>query len=102
MTLSAATRLTRTSRVEVKAIDDRGVVVDMQTGRCWELNPVGFAVWLRLAEGKSLEEVSDIVASLYRIEIEASVRDVSEFARVLVDAGLLEPSSSTPAVSPNQ
>jgi Coenzyme PQQ synthesis protein D (PqqD) len=102
MTLSAATRLTRTSRVEVKTIDDRGVVVDLQTGRCWELNQVGYAIWQRLAEGRSLEEVSSTVASLHDIEIEKAMRDVTAFVGVLVDAGLLEPSSPIPPVPSDQ
>jgi Coenzyme PQQ synthesis protein D (PqqD) len=96
VTLSTATRLAPTSRVEVKALDDRGVIVDMHSGRCWELNPVGFRIWQHLADGRSLEEVSQIIASQYGIETEVSVRDVTDLARSLVDAGLLAPASVTP------
>ena len=87
--ISNDTRFTPASAATVKALDDRGVVVDMRSGKCWELNPVGFAIWTLVAGGASAADASAAIAARYAVAPGTSQTDVFAFLGSLVDAGLL-------------
>lgn len=82
------------SDAAVRPLDDRGVVIDMKSGRCWELNRVGFAIWRLVSEGKSVGETIDAVTARYGVSPGTSRNDVLSFLDSLVNAGLLEPQTS--------
>jgi hypothetical protein len=88
--ISAASRLTPTADAEVKQLNDCGVIVDTRTGKCWELNAVGFAIWQQVAAGKSVGETAEAVAARYSIAIGTSANDVLTFVQSLAREGLLE------------
>jgi hypothetical protein len=88
--LSTAARLTPGPDAQVKALDSGGVLVDTRTGKCWELNAVGFAIWQQIAGGKTLAETAEAVAARYSISTATSMSDVLAFAQSLLREGLLE------------
>jgi hypothetical protein len=86
-------RLHPSTDATVKPIDDRGVIVDMRTGRCWELNRVGFAIWQLVVTGKSPDEAAEAIATRFDVESGTSKRDVLAFVQSLADEGLLQQGS---------
>lgn len=95
VTLSTAARLTPGPDAQVKPLNDCGVIVDTRTGKCWELNAVGFAIWQHIAAGKTLAETAEALASRYSISAATSSDDVLAFARSLLREGLLQLSAGT-------
>jgi hypothetical protein len=87
--ISRETRFTPASEATVKPMDDHGVIVDMRTGKCWDLNQVGFAIWTLAAEGKSVADTIAAISTRYAVSSETSETDVFAFLRTLVNAGLL-------------
>ena len=92
VTISVDTCFRPAPEATVKSLEDRGVIVDMRTGRCWELNAVGFAMWTLAAEGRSVAETIAAISARYGVSPGTSENDVSAFLQSLVDAGLLNPS----------
>ena len=90
MPISTESCLTPTADAQVKPLDDCGVIVDTRTGKCWELNAVGFAIWQLIAAGQSIGETVKALASRYSISIAASTNDVTTFVQALMREGLLE------------
>ena len=77
-----------TTNVEVRALDDRGVIVDTRSGKCWELNAVGFAIWQQIAAGRSVGETVDAVGAGYAVPADTLRADVVSFVRSLLNEGL--------------
>lgn len=90
MNIAADSHLRTAADAQIKSLDDRGVIVDTRTGKCWELNAVGFAIWQYIAAGKSIGETAEALAARHSISIGKSTEDVMSFVRSLVGEGLLE------------
>lgn len=88
MEVSNDSRLRPTANVEVRALDDRGVIVDTRTGKCWELNAVAFAIWQQIAAGKSVGETVDAVGAGYAVPADRLREDVVSFVGSLLSEGL--------------
>jgi hypothetical protein len=93
--LLSGARLTPGPDAQVKALNDCGVIVDTRTGKCWELNAVGFAIWQQIAAGKTLAEAAEALAARYSISKTTTADDVMAFAQSLLREGLLELSADT-------
>jgi len=68
---------------------DGAVLLDIQQGICFSLNPVGAKIWALIKERKSTD---DIIASLLKdfdVPAEQIRSDVVEFAALLKQNGLL-------------
>ena len=97
--VSTESRLTTAADAQVKPLHDSGVIIDTRTGKCWELNPVGFAIWQLIAAGKSVGETVEAIAARYAITVGTSKEDVIDFVQSLVSEGLLQVTSTAGADS---
>jgi hypothetical protein len=88
--VSTESRLTTAADAQVKPLNDSGVIIDTRTGKCWELNPVGFAIWQLIAAGKSVGETVEAISVRYAVSAGTSKDDVLGFVQSLVSEGLLE------------
>ena len=82
--------------VVTRDIDDGILLVNLQTGLTWRLNPVGAAV-CRLLDGAT--DTAVIVAQLeqrYRIGVEALRSDVDGLLAELLKQGLVQPVEVSP------
>jgi hypothetical protein len=73
----------------VKPLDDRGVIVDMNTGRCWEVNKIGFVIWQCLSNGRTIAETVELIASRFSVDVGVARQDVLAFVESLTRQGLL-------------
>ena len=69
---------------------DGVVLVNLEPGKCWELNPVGALIWEQLSRGEPIGRVCATVASHYSAAPEAVRSDTEKLVADLVAQGLLE------------
>lgn len=55
-------------RVIHEAFDDEVVIVNFEDGSYFSLNPSGMLVWAALDEGRSVEDIADLLAGHYQAE----------------------------------
>jgi Coenzyme PQQ synthesis protein D (PqqD) len=83
----------------VQTLEDRAVVVNMLTGRCWELNATGVAIWMRLVDGASVAETANAISARYSVPADVATKDVLALVGSLVSEGLLVISTSNGSAS---
>jgi hypothetical protein len=89
VTLTANTRLVPRSGVESRALDDGAVLVDMNSGACFELNQIGFEVWRALHEGNSISGICDTLTKVYVVEPGVLAADVRTLVEALIEARVI-------------
>jgi hypothetical protein len=85
-----AIRLRRRKRVMSRTLPDRVVLLDPESGACFELNRVGAEVWTRLDGTSTLEELCHQLQPRFAVAPENLRADVSRFGRELECQGLAE------------
>jgi hypothetical protein len=96
--LGSAESLRPAAAIAVRAIADGVILVNLETGRCWELNAVGALVWERLSQGASRGEIAAAVAEKYAIGLETARADTEALLTQLVSEGIVDrPERSDPA-----
>jgi len=83
-------RVVPRSVVQVRALEDGAVLVDISSGACFELNAVGFEVWKGLDRGQSVSEICATLAGRYNLEPDVIGSDVRRLITSLVAAGLVQ------------
>lgn len=87
--------LTAGKEVAFREIDREIVILDLDSGSYFGLNPVGSRAWTLVTQGRSLQEVHDVLLGEYDVASDQLQRDLLEWARQLLDKGLLlHPASS--------
>jgi hypothetical protein len=62
---------------------DGAVLLDIEQGICFSLNPVGLKIWELLRRGQSLDKVADTLANEFPISREQILADTQEFISAL-------------------
>lgn len=76
-------------RTASRTIGGKAVVVVIDANELHTLNEVGSRVW-ELAQGTSLADIAETIASEYEVEPDVAMADVRTFARQLLGKGMLE------------
>jgi hypothetical protein len=88
--ISPSSVFKRRAEVSVRELSDGGVVVNMRSGDCYELNRVGFRVWNALDGHQDVAQVSAALAGLYGVDPNQVRADVEALIQSLLRAGLLD------------
>ena len=72
-----------------KSVGDELVLLDLDRGIYYGLDPVGARMWQLLAEGAALETIVDTMTGEYEVEREALQADLARFTAELCERGLL-------------
>jgi hypothetical protein len=75
--------------VVAKKVADGAVLVDLESGRCWELNRTGQWIWERICAGESLDLISSGLADDGRVALSTAQADVRALVRELAEARLI-------------
>ena len=70
--------------------DGEVVALDAQSSRYFAANPTASALWERLVEGATRDELVDALCGRYRVAREVAEADVTAFLDELTARGLLE------------
>jgi len=84
---------TISSHVRATINNDGGVLLDIEKGLCYSLNPVGARIWQAIESrrsGAKLEDVVTALASQFTIAREQLARDIDEYLLDLEKRGLIK------------
>ena len=82
LSVSASVRLAETQ--------DGAVLLDVQQGLCFSLNPVGTLIWKRLCDGCSVTQIVQSIAEACSISEEQARNDTDEFLQALIGKRLVQ------------
>lgn len=88
--LDRTTRVRRTTEVLATEVDGEMVMMDIDKGLYFGLDPVGTAVWKRLDEPTTAAELVDGLVLEYDADAATIERDVLALLTSLTEQGLLE------------
>ena len=83
------TRLTVPPQVMSRLVGDETVLLDLASGMYFGLDNVGKVIWESVSEGLTLAETADAVVTQYDVDADQARNDVLDFARTLIERGLL-------------
>ena len=84
------TKLSTPPQVMSRLVGDETVLLDLASGIYFGLDGVGKRIWETVTEGRSLEETATIITAEFEVNEAQAQADVIEFARNLVERGLLK------------
>src|ERR1700730_1645124 len=75
---------------------DGAVLLDIEQGLCFSLNPVGTRIWEMIKDGRSVDEIADALEEEFRLPRTHLLTDVSDFVNQLENMRLVgnQPSPS--------
>jgi hypothetical protein len=76
--------------VHCRAFDDEIVLLDLNGGEYYGLDPVGALVWERIREGATGQDAASAVVAAYDVEPERAMGDVLSLIDDLLAHGLIE------------
>ena len=80
---ASITDFTIATGVRETASEDGAVLLDIEQGICFSLNPVGLKVWELLKKRCSLDEIADALAQEFSVPRDQILSDASEFIEAL-------------------
>ena len=73
---------------------DGAVLLDIEQGLCFSLNPVGTRIWEMIKDGRSVDEIADALEEEFRLPRTQLLMDVSDFLKQLENMRLVGNQSS--------
>jgi Coenzyme PQQ synthesis protein D (PqqD) len=70
-------------------LDGDAVVLNLENGLYFELNPVGAHIWSLLQEGQSLTQICDTLVAEYGVDRDVCSADLISLVQDLREAGLV-------------
>jgi hypothetical protein len=83
--------------VRETASEDGAVLLDIEQGICFSLNPVGLKIWELLKTHHSVDEIADELALGFSVSRSQVLSDVVEFLQALEAKRLIHRADHTPA-----
>jgi hypothetical protein len=77
------------SQVMARQVGDETVILDLQSGTYFGLDPVGARIWQLIGEGRTFGEICDTLLDEYEVAREVLERDVNELAEKLLAQKLI-------------
>jgi len=90
MELSGSTIITVNKDYVYCNVEDEMVLLGMEDGIYYGLNPVGAFIWEQIKEPKTIDEVRDAILDEYDVEKEECERDLFELLHEMTGKGLVE------------
>ena len=88
--MDASTTVQRSSKQLSTSLGEEAVVLQLDRGIYYGLDPVGARVWDLLAEPRSVSQLRDTICAEYEVDQETCERDVTALLRRLIAEGLAE------------
>ncbi|HVZ85493.1 MAG TPA: PqqD family protein [Polyangia bacterium] len=78
------------AEITVRSTTTGALLIDLMSGRCWQLNRLGAEFLSEIETEKSLHDVFNLMENRYNVSREVLERDLLRLAQELLDAGLIE------------
>ena len=92
---SRTARLAPQGHVEFRSVEEGGILVDLESGACFQLNRVGAQLWKRLSAGDTVGAAIDSLRQRYDVASEVLERDSLLLCDELLRVGLIAPLSAS-------
>lgn len=79
MEFELSARVVRSEAIVFTELDDTVVMMHVEEGRYYELDPVGASIWALLERARSVDEVCEAMGRRYDVAPETCRADVREF-----------------------
>jgi hypothetical protein len=89
--MNSTDKLAIPAHVMARQVDGEMVILDLESGTYYGLDPVGARAWALLAAGHTLDETCAALLEEYEVEPERLARDIRALADALAAQGLVEP-----------
>jgi len=73
---------------------DGGVVLNIENGKMFRLNPTGMRILARLQQGMPAADIVDEISRHYRVDAQVAREDFDNFLAALQGCGLVDPVAS--------
>jgi len=90
MELSGSTVITVNKNYVYCNVEDEMVLLGMEDGIYYGLNPVGAFIWEHIKEPKTIAQVRDAILAEYEVEKGECERDLLELLQEMTEKGLVE------------
>ena len=80
---ASITDFTIATGVRETASEDGAVLLDIEQGICFSLNPVGLRIWELLKKRRSLDQIADALEQEFSVPRAQLLSDASEFIEAL-------------------
>src|SRR5713226_6163647 len=80
---ATATDFTIASGVRETASEDGAVLLDIEQGVCFSLNPVGLRIWELLKKQRSLDQIAEALGQEFSVPRSQVLSDATEFIAAL-------------------
>lgn len=74
----------------VSDMDGEKVMLNITSGKYYNLGEVGGEIWTALATPSSVSHVVDVIKEIFEVEAERAEQDVLSFVQHLLDENLIE------------
>jgi hypothetical protein len=89
MVVDPSARVRRLPGVEIQEIEAGAVIINMTTGKCWQLNGIGLEIWNLLSQGLSVGVVTQHMEQRYPDARARVVGDLASLVRALLNEDLV-------------
>ena len=87
--MNIKSRLSVPPEVMSRLVGDETVLLDLASGTYFGLGGVGKRIWEAVSAGRSLEQTVEALTTEFEVDKAQAEADVLEFAKNLIDRGLL-------------
>ena len=78
------------AEVTVRSTPKGALLIDLNSGQCWQLNSLGADFLSQIETERSLGDVCDLLGNRYAVSRDVLQRDLVRLTQELLDAGLIE------------
>ena len=97
--LKTTTDFTVAAGVRETSSEDGAVLLDVEQGVCFSLNPVGLRIWELLKKRLSLDQIADTLEQEFTVSRSQLLRDAAEFIAALEAKQLIRRGRALPKKS---
>jgi Coenzyme PQQ synthesis protein D (PqqD) len=82
-------RLRLNSRVSAERTGYGAVLIDADTGECYELNQTGIEVWNHIQQRGTISDLAGSLAAKYKVDEQQIASDIERLLHSMLDHGLV-------------
>ena len=87
--LGPSSVLGRNENIVFTDLDDIIVMMDVDEGQYYELDPVAARIWMLMDERQTIQSICDALMEEYDVSAETCVQETLEFAQTAVGMGIM-------------
>jgi len=87
MALDLSTVVVRSDSIVAAEIDGEAVMLSIENGKYYGLDPVGTAIWDLVTEPRSITQICDTLLERYDVDAATCQKEVTDLLEALVEGG---------------